>query len=84
MVFVPLTWLIAAIVLFFLSGSWQLALVSIPFSFVCGYIALYSLEEFEEMRGWAKAIWLFLTRKEKFLRLYVERRELRDALTEFD
>ena len=83
MVFVPLTWLITAIVLYFLSG-WQLALVSIPFSFICGYVALYSLEEFSEMHGWAKAIWLFLTRKEKFLRLYVERRELRDALREFD
>ncbi|MEO8042493.1 MAG: lysophospholipid acyltransferase family protein [Acidobacteriota bacterium] len=83
MVFVPLTWLIAAVVLYFLSG-WQLALASIPFSFLCGYIALYSLEELEEMRGWAKAIWLFLAKKEKFLRMYVERRELQDALREFD
>jgi len=36
------------------------------------------------MRGWAKAIVLFLTRKEKFLRLFVERRELQEALREFD
>lgn len=83
MVFVPLTWLITAIILYFLSG-WQLALASIPFSFICGYIALYSLEEFSEMKGWAKAIWLFLTRREKFLRFYVERRELRDELSVFD
>lgn len=83
MVFVPLTWLISAAVLYFLSG-WQIALASIPFSFVSGYIALYSLEELEEMRGWAKAIWLFLAKKEKFLRLYVERRELQEALREFD
>lgn len=83
MVFIPLTWLVAAIVLYFLSG-WQLALLSIPFSFLCGYAALYSLEEFEEMRGWAKAIWLFLTRKDRFLRLFVERRELQEALREFD
>src|SRR5687768_13313942 len=73
MVFIPLTWIVAAIVLYFLSG-WQLALASIPFSFLCGYIALYSLEEIEEMRGWARAIWLFLTKREKFLRLFVERR----------
>jgi len=84
MVFVPLTWIIAAVVLYFLSGSWILALASIPFSFISGYAALYSLEEFEEMRGWAKAIRLFLMRKEKFLRLFVERRELQDALREFD
>lgn len=82
-VFMPLTWLIAAVVLYFLSG-WQLALASIPFSIVCGYIALYSLEEISEMRGWARAIWVFLTRKESFLRLYVERRDLQEALREFD
>jgi len=69
--------------LYFLSGL-PLALASVPFSFLCGYIALYSLEEIEEMRGWARAIWLFLTKKEKFLRLYVERRELQEALREFD
>ena len=83
MVFVPLTWLIAAVVLYLLSG-WPLALASVPFSFLCGYIALYSLEEIEEMRGWARAIWLFLTRREKFLRLFVERRELQEELREFD
>jgi glycerol-3-phosphate O-acyltransferase / dihydroxyacetone phosphate acyltransferase len=83
MVFVPFTWLIAAVVLYFLSG-WKLALASVPFSFLTGYVALYSLEEFEEMRGWAKAIWLFLTRREAFLRLFVARRELREALREFD
>ncbi len=83
MMFVPLTWLIAATVLYFLSG-WQLALLSIPFSMLSGYVALYSLEEFQEMRGWTKAIWLFLTKKEKFLRLFVERRELQEALRTFD
>ncbi|MEO6334910.1 MAG: lysophospholipid acyltransferase family protein [Pyrinomonadaceae bacterium] len=83
MLFVPFTWLVAGGVLYFLSG-WQLALASVPFSFLCGYAALYSLEELEEMRGWAKAIWLFLTRKEKFLRLFVERAELHRELREFD
>ncbi len=83
MVFMPLTWIIAAIVLYVLSG-WQLALASIPFSFVCGYAALYSLEEIVEMRGWAAAIWLYLTKRERFLRIYVERRELQEALREFD
>jgi glycerol-3-phosphate O-acyltransferase/dihydroxyacetone phosphate acyltransferase len=83
MVFVPFTWFVAAVVMYFLS-SWQLALASIPFSFLCGWAALYSLEEIQEMRGWAKAIWLFLTRRETFLRLFVERRELQEALREFD
>ncbi|HKP69481.1 MAG TPA: hypothetical protein VJV05_09370, partial [Pyrinomonadaceae bacterium] len=83
MVFIPLTWLIAAVVLYFLSG-WWLAIASVPFSFLCGYIALYSLEEIEEMRGWARAIWIFLTRREAFLRLFIERRELQEALRDFD
>ena len=84
MVFFPFTWLIAAVVLFLFSGSWMLALASIPFSFAAGYITLYSWEEATEMSGWAKAIWTFLTDKDKFLRLYVERRELTTALVAFD
>lgn len=82
-VYFPLTWLIAAGVMYFLAG-WQLALASIPFSSLSGYVVLYSLEEAMEMKGWTKAIWTFLTRKEKFLRLYVERKELSRSLSEFD
>lgn len=83
-VYFPLTWLIAAAILYFFSGSWMLALASIPFSFAAGYIALYSWEEATEMSGWAKAIWRFLTDKEQFLRLYVERRDLMNSLQAFD
>ncbi len=83
MLFVPATWLIIAIVLLFVFG-WDIALVSIPGSFLCGYAALYTLEETVELRGWAKAIWFFLTSRDRFLRLYVERRELQRKLREFD
>jgi hypothetical protein len=34
------------------------------------------------MSGWGMAIWRFLTQKEKFLRLYVERKELFNSLSE--
>jgi hypothetical protein len=84
MVFFPLTWLFTAAILYFLSGSWPLAIASIPFSFVAGYITLYSWEEATEMSGWARAIWHFLLRKERFLRLFVERRELQEQLKEID
>jgi 1-acyl-sn-glycerol-3-phosphate acyltransferase len=84
MVFFPLTWIIAAVVLFLFSGSVMLALASIPFSFVAGYITLYSWEEATEMSGWAKAIRILLTDKDRFLRLYVERRDLTTALETFD
>ncbi|MBC7898887.1 MAG: 1-acyl-sn-glycerol-3-phosphate acyltransferase [Saprospiraceae bacterium] len=83
MLLVPLTWMINAIVFWFFFG-WEIALASIPLSFLCGYAALYTLEQIEELSGWAKAIWLFLTSRERFLRLFVERRDLRSELREFD
>jgi|SRR5687768_4827086 len=83
MLFVPLTWLITAAVVFYFFG-WELALLSLPVSVLCGYAALYTQEELTELRGWARAIWLFLARRETFLRMFVERRELQHALREFD
>jgi len=73
--FMPLTWLIAAAVIFYFWHSpW--VLLTFPIGFLSGYASLYTLEEFEEMRNWAKAIWQFLTKRERFLRLYVERRNI--------
>lgn len=83
MLFMPLTWLAAALVLYYFLG-WKSALLSVPLMVVCGYVALRTLEELEDLRGWAKAIWLFLTKREAFLRMYVERRELLHELREFD
>jgi 1-acyl-sn-glycerol-3-phosphate acyltransferase len=78
-IFMPLTWLVAAgITWYFVRSPW--ALWAIPIGFLLGYAALYTLEEFKEARGWARAIWLFLTRRERFLRLYVERREIQEEL----
>ena len=82
-IFMPLTWLIGACVIWWIT-DWRFALLAVPAGFVLGYIALYTLERAEELRGWAKAIWLFLTQKEKFLRLYVERRGLQQELLQFD
>jgi 1-acyl-sn-glycerol-3-phosphate acyltransferase len=83
MVFMPLTWLITAGILYYFFG-WKIALASIPAAVICGYAALYTLEEIEELRGWAKAIWLFLTKRDAFLRMFVERRELHRELREYD
>jgi glycerol-3-phosphate O-acyltransferase/dihydroxyacetone phosphate acyltransferase len=74
-VLMPLTWAILASILYFYFG-WRVALLSIPFSFLCGYTALRTLEEIAELRGWARAILLFINRREKFLRLLAERRKL--------
>ncbi len=74
-VLMPLTWLIFAGVLDFYFG-WLIALLSIPVSFLGGYIALRSLEEIGDLSGWLKAISLFFLKREKFLRLLAERRSL--------
>ncbi|HEX8735757.1 MAG TPA: lysophospholipid acyltransferase family protein [Pyrinomonadaceae bacterium] len=74
-VLMPVTWIVFAVVLYFYFG-WQIALVSLPFSFLCGYVALRTLEEIAELSGWAKAILLFIRKREKFLRLLAERQKL--------
>ena len=79
MVFMPLTWLITAgLILYF--WRWEAALASIPISIISGYVALYSLEEASELSGWAKAIRLFVFNRERFLRLFVTRRELLEKI----
>lgn len=83
MLFVPFTWLIAAGVVFYFLG-WELALLSIPVTVVSGYLAMYSQEEILELSGWARAIWIYLTRRETFLRMFIERRELQNQLKAFD
>ncbi|MBK8810342.1 MAG: 1-acyl-sn-glycerol-3-phosphate acyltransferase [Acidobacteria bacterium] len=75
MVFMPLTWLGFAVVVDYFFG-WMYALLSIPFSFLSGWVALRSIEEIEELRGWLKAILVFFGKREKFLRLLAERRSL--------
>lgn len=76
LVLMPLTWLIIAGVLRYFGFSWKITLLSIPFLFLCGWIALRSLEETIELRGWLKAITTFLLKREKFLRLLVERKKI--------
>ncbi len=78
-IFMPVTWLILAIVLYIYT-DWKIAVVSIPISFFCGYVALRSLEEFEDLRGWFRAIWVFFTKRKLFLELLLERRALHKQL----
>ncbi|MBS1797040.1 MAG: 1-acyl-sn-glycerol-3-phosphate acyltransferase [Acidobacteria bacterium] len=75
MVLIPLTWLVFAGVLAVYSG-WLIALLSIPFSALAAYVALRSLEEIDDLRGWLNAIAVFFLKREKFLRLLAERRRL--------
>jgi hypothetical protein len=43
-------------------------------------VALRSLEELYDMRGWFKALLLLARRRKLFLRLLVERRALQDEM----
>ena len=79
MLFMPLTWLILAVVLYFV-WDWRVALVSIPLAIFSGYAALRSLEVFEDLRGWFRAVWLFYLERKTFMQLVIERRALHEAL----
>ncbi len=83
MVFMPLTWLISAVAVSYFLG-WRSGVLALPLAATCGYVALRVSEEAAELRGWARAIRLFLTRREAFLRMFVERRELQEHLQGFD
>ena len=79
MLFMPLTWL-AVSGWAFVRWGWQAALFALPFSILCGYVALRSLEELYDMRGWFKALLLLVRRRQLFLRLLFERRALQDEM----
>jgi len=81
MVFMPLTWLITALVVLYFFG-WQIALASIPLTILCGYIALRSSETLIDMTVWLKSAWLLFRQRALFLRLLVERETLQKEIGE--
>ncbi len=83
MVFFPLTWLTSAAAVSYFLG-WKSGLLTMPLAAACGYVALRVSEEAAELSGWARAIWLFFTRREAFLRMFVERRDLQERLLELE
>ena len=76
----PLTWLVVAGMVFYY-WRWEAALASLPLSVLCGYVAMRSLEELYDMRGWFKAVVLLVRRRKLFLRLLIERQALQDELS---
>jgi len=77
----PLTWLIVASIIWYFFG-WQIALISIPLTILCGYIALYSSETLIDMRVWLKSAWLLFRQRALFLRLLVQRETLQKEIGE--
>ncbi len=81
MVFMPLTWLITALVVFYFFG-WQSALLSIPLTILCGYIALRSSETLIDLTVWLKSAWLLFRQRALFLRLLLDRETLQKEIGE--
>jgi glycerol-3-phosphate O-acyltransferase/dihydroxyacetone phosphate acyltransferase len=79
MLLFPLTWLIAAAVLFEYAGWWvALALLLIlPFT---GYAAMRFLEQWDAFLGALRAIAFFVTRRRFFVRLLAERRAIKTEI----
>ncbi len=81
--FMPLTWLVVAGVVYYLL-DWKWAIAALPLSFIAGYVTLITWERLESLRGWARAIINFFFYRERFLRLLVERREIQSALRKIE
>ena len=71
----PLTWLLTGLVILYFFG-WQIALLAVPLTILCGYIALRSSETLVDMRVWLKSAWLLFRQRALFLRLLVQRKNL--------
>lgn len=72
MAFMPLTWLITGGIVWWFLG-WQIALISIPITILCGYVALRSSETLIDLSIWIKSVWLLFRQRALFLRLLVQR-----------
>lgn len=78
-VLMPLTWLAVAFFTFFM-WSWRIALIALPVTIVCGYVAMRFVEESVDMKGWYKAVLVLLRQRRLFLRLLLERRRLHNEI----
>lgn len=77
----PLTWLIVASILWYFFG-WQIAIISVPVTILCGYIALRSSETLIDLRVWLKSAWLLFRQRALFFRLLVQRKSLQKEIGE--
>lgn len=77
----PLTWLIVSLILWYYF-DWQIALISVPVTILCGYVALRSSETLIDMRVWLKSVWLLFRQRALFVRLLVQRESLQREIGE--
>lgn len=79
MLLFPLTWLVLAVVGYWLFGWWAatVALVIIP---LCGYIAIIFFEELDKSIAGIRVLTFFLVRRRFFVRLLAERKAIRNEI----
>ena len=77
----PLTWAIVASIISYYFG-WQIALISIPVTILCGYVALLSSETLVDMSVWVRSVWLLFRQRALFFRLLVQRESLQREIGE--
>src|SRR5207253_1994848 len=78
-VFMPLTWILTALTAYLLWG-WRAAPLAFPLAIVAGYVAMRSIEELYDLRGWFKAVSVLLRRRGLYLRLLIERKSLHNEI----
>lgn len=77
--FMPLTWLAVSFIVF-VTLNWRVALIALPLTITCGYVAMRFIEEAVSMTGWYKAVLVLLRRRRLFLRLLLERKSLHNEI----
>lgn len=80
-VLMPLTWMIVGSIIWYNFG-WQIALISIPITILCGYIALRSSETLVDMRVWLRSTWLLFRQRAIFFRLLIQRKSLQKEISD--
>lgn len=78
-VLMPLTWIVTTLAAYFLWG-WRAALLAFPTVIIAGYVAMRSIEELYDLRGWFKAVFVLLRRRGLYLRLLIERKSLHNEI----
>jgi glycerol-3-phosphate O-acyltransferase / dihydroxyacetone phosphate acyltransferase len=77
----PLTWIVLAVVVYFLAGWWG-ALAALVFAPLTGYVALRTREEFDRFVAGVRAALFFVRERSFFRRLLEERRLIRREILE--
>ena len=77
----PLTWVFVASIIWYYLG-WEIALISIPVTILCGFIALRSSETLIDMRVWLRSAWLLFRQRALFFRLLIQRQSLQKEIGE--